>query len=84
MNNFATSPKLIDKTSGKNIFNTIFFQQSLSKIKTHFHSKRFRTQKKYISLPKRKRPFNLLQKKASRSLENGGGPKQKKNPYNFS
>jgi hypothetical protein len=41
----ATSPKLIDKTNGKNNFNTICFQQSLSKNKTHFHSKSFRMQK---------------------------------------
>jgi hypothetical protein len=44
MNNFATSPKLIDKTSGKKNFNTICFQQSLNN-KTHFHSKSFRMQK---------------------------------------
>jgi hypothetical protein len=41
----TTSPKLIDKTSGKNNFNTICFQQSLSNNEIHFHSKSFRMQK---------------------------------------
>jgi hypothetical protein len=62
MNNFATSPKLIDKTSGKNNFNTIFFQQSLSKIKTHFHSKRFRMQKN-TSLYQKEKDLSIFSKR---------------------
>jgi hypothetical protein len=45
-----------------------------------FSFRKLQNAKKYISLPERKKPFDLSQKKASRPLENGGDPLKTKNP----
>jgi len=54
MNNYSTSPKLIDKISKKDNFNTTY--QKKSKNQTYVHSKNFKVQKQnYITIASHKK-----------------------------